>query len=86
MISLRFQPASAFVNTSDDQIILCSTDCRWFFERSLKKNLNAPRPSEHSPVRGENVETFRWDDRLQIKNLFMALNGFPDGSNIGLTV
>ena len=34
---------------------------------SLKKNLNASRPSEHSPVRGgKSVKTFRWDDRLQI--------------------
>ena len=39
----------------------------------LKKNQNAPRPSEHPPVRGENVKTFRWDHRLQIQNLFMAL-------------
>ena len=44
----------------------------------LKKNLNASRPSEHSPVRGENVKTFRWDHRLQIQNLFMAfvLDGY----------
>ena len=28
----------------------------------LKKNQNAPRPSEHPPVRrGGNVKTFRWD-------------------------
>ena len=26
-----------------------------------KKNLNALRPSEHLPVRGGNVKTFRWD-------------------------
>ena len=38
----------------------------------LKKNLNASRPSEHPPARGENVRTFRWDHRLQIQNLFMA--------------
>ena len=38
----------------------------------LKKNLNAPRPSEHPPVRGKNVKTFRWDHRLQRRNLFMA--------------
>ena len=37
------------------------------------------RPSEHPPVRGGNVKTFRWDHRLQIQNLFMAFNGFPDG-------
>ena len=29
----------------------------------LEKNLNASRPSEHPPVRGENVKTFRWDHR-----------------------
>ena len=34
----------------------------------LKKNQNAPRPSEHPPVMGENVKTFRWDQRLQIQN------------------
>ena len=27
----------------------------------LKKNLNAPRPSEHPPGRWKNVKTFRWD-------------------------
>ena len=52
----------------------------------LKKNLNASRPSEHPPVRGKNVKTFRWDHRLQKENLFMAINGFPDVSNIGSTV
>ena len=33
----------------------------------LKRNPNASRPSEHPPVRGENVKTFRWDHRLQIQ-------------------
>ena len=44
---------------------------------SLKKNLNAPRPSEHPPVRGKNVKTFRWDHRLQRQNLFMAFKRVP---------
>ena len=44
----------------------------------LNKNLNAPRPSEHPPVRGGNVKTFRWDHRLQIiQNLFMAFKRVP---------
>ena len=43
-----------------------------FFCCFLKKNLNASRPSEHPPVRGENVKTFRWDHRLPRQNLFMA--------------
>ena len=40
--------------------------------RCLKKNLNASRPSEHPPVRGENVKTFRCGHRLQRQNLFTA--------------
>ena len=44
----------------------------------LKKNLNASRPSEHPPVRGKNVKTFRWDHiRLQRQNLFMAFKRVP---------
>ena len=43
----------------------------------LKKNQNAPRPSEHPPVGGKNVKTFRWDQRLQIQNLFMAFKRVP---------
>ena len=43
----------------------------------LKKNQSAPRPPEHPPVMGEkNVKTFRWDQRLQIQNLFMAFKQF----------
>ena len=45
--------------------------------RVLKKNLNASRPSEHPPVRGENVKTFRWDHRLQKQNLFVAFKRVP---------
>ena len=30
----------------------------------FKDNLNASGPSEHTPVREENVKTFRWDHRL----------------------
>ena len=36
------------------------------FTATLKKNQNAPRPSEHCPARGKHVKTFRWDHRLQI--------------------
>ena len=44
----------------------------------LKKNQSTPRPSEHPPVMGEkNVKTFRWDQRLQIQNLFMAFKQVP---------
>ena len=42
----------------------------------LKKNKNAPRPSEHLPqLGGKTVKTFRWDQSLQIiHNLFMLLS------------
>ena len=56
----------------------------------MKKNLNASRPSEHPPVRGENVKMFTWDQAAntswQIQNLFTAFERFLDGSNIGSTV
>ena len=43
----------------------------------FKENQSTPRPSEHPLVTspgygGENVKTFRWDQRLQIQNLFMV--------------
>ena len=54
--------------SSDVLSNLCSWMCVF-----LKKNQSTPRSSEHPPVRGEkNVKTFRWDQRLQIQNLFMA--------------
>ena len=43
----------------------------------LKKNQNAPRPSEYHPSGGKTVKTFRWDRRLQIQNLFMAFKRVP---------
>ena len=48
----------------------------------LKKNQNASRPSEHPPVRGGNVKTFRWDQSLQIQNLFMAFKRVPRWKNV----
>ena len=42
-----------------------STRNRATMEKSyfLKKNQTTPRPSEHPPVMGENVKTFRWDQK-----------------------
>ena len=56
--------------------------------RILKKNQNAPRPSEHPPLRGKNVKTFRWDHSLgcKYKTSSWHLNGFPYGGDIGPTV
>ena len=55
-------------------ILLCMVEARLVNVKKittdiyyLKKNLNAPRPFEHPPVRGEHVKkTFRWNYRLQI--------------------
>ena len=53
-----------------------------------KKNQNAPRPSEHPPVRGKKCQNVQVGSyRLQIQNLFMAVKRVPlYGSNIGSTV
>ena len=50
----------------------------------LKKNLNAPRPPEHPPVREENVKMFRWDHRLQINT--KPLHGIYTGSPMVVTL
>ena len=43
----------------------------------LNNYQNVPRPSEHPPVGGKYVKTFRWDQRLQIQNLFTAFKRVP---------
>ena len=53
---------------------------------SLKKNLNASRPSEH-PQSGGKCQNVLRDHRLQIYKISSwHLNGFPEGSNSGSTV
>ena len=51
----------------------CSSYLRFIFVLSgaffislfvLKKNMNTCRTSEHPPLRGKNVKTFRWDHIL----------------------
>ena len=72
---------SAFLQIFDPNLTMPSllhvlySSC--FYILILKKNQNTPRPSEHPPVRGENIKTFRWDHRLQIQNLFMAFKRVP---------
>ena len=47
----------------------------------LNKNLNASRPYEHPPVRGENVENVLGGIiGCKYKTSSCHLNGFPDGS------
>ena len=53
----------------------------------LKKNQNAPRPSEHPPVRGENMSKRLGGIKgCKYKTSSWHINGFPDGNNIGSTV
>ena len=56
-------------------------------EKFLKKNQNAPRPSEHLPVRRENMSRRLGGIKgCKYKTSSWHLNGFPDGNNIGSTV
>ena len=53
----------------------------------LKKNENAPRPSEHPPVRGGGMSKRLGRIKgCKYKTSSWHLNGFPDGNNIGSTV
>ena len=52
----------------------------------LTKNQNAPRPSEHPPVRGEKMSKRLGGIKgCKYKTSSWHLNGFPDGNNIGST-
>ena len=52
----------------------------------LKKNQNAPRPSEHPPVRGgEMSKRLGGIKGCKYKTSSWHLNGFPDRNNIGST-
>ena len=56
-------------------------------QKFLKKNQNAPRPSEHPPARGENMSKRLGGVKgCKYKTSPWHLNGFPDGNNIGPTV
>ena len=52
----------------------------------LKKNQNAPRPSEYPPVRGVKMSKRLGGIKgCKYKIFSWHLNGFPDGNNIGST-
>ena len=55
----------------------------WSFPLCLKKNMNASRPSEHSPVRGKMSKRLGGIIGCKDKTSSWHLNGFSDGSNIG---
>ena len=62
---------------------ICSKIC----ETCLKKNQNAPRPSEHPPVRGEKMSKRLGGIKgCKYKTSSWDLNGFPDANNIGSIV
>ena len=48
---------------------------------------NAPRPSEHSPARGEKMSKrlVGGIKKCKYKTSSWHINGFPDGNNIGST-
>ena len=53
----------------------------------FKENQNAPRPSEHPPLRGgEMSKRLGGIKGCKYKTSSWHLNGFPDGNNIGSTV
>ena len=57
---------------------------RWQFSQSLKKNQNAPRPSEHPPVRGGKMsKRLGGINGCKYKISSWHLNGFPYDGNIG---
>ena len=56
-------------------------------QRILKKNQNAPRPSEHLPVRGGGMsKRLGGIKSCKYKTSSWYLNEFPDANNIGSTV
>ena len=65
----------------NEVVVMCVT-----VSRACKKNLNAPRPSEHSPVREKNVKSLGGIIGCKYKTSSEHLNRFPDGSNIASTV
>ena len=52
----------------------------------LKKYMNASRPSEHPSVRGKMSKRLGGIIDCKDQTCSWHLNGFPGGSNIGLTV
>ena len=59
---------------------------RWNNHSSLKKNLNASRPSEHPPVGGKMSKRLGGIIGCEDKTSSWHLVGFPNGSNIGSIV
>ena len=55
--------------SSNTEKIVLSCPC---YGDGLKKNQNAPRPSEHPPVRGKNVKTFRLLELCVVRDMGRA--------------
>ena len=73
----------------DSRSIVITHDYSSIFKVYLKKNLNASRPSEHSPVRGGMSKRLDGIIGCKYKTSLWNLNGFSDGinsNNIGSTV
>ena len=89
--ALRWTARSAWLSivvVKERKTLKCYRVFKTNFARCLlKKNQNAPRPSEHPPVRGEKMpEGLGGIKGCKYKTSSWHLNGFPDGNNIGSTV
>ena len=47
-----------------DVVLCCDNFGQIMMKGFMNKNLNASRPSEHLPVRGKIIKTFRWNHSL----------------------
>ena len=64
-----------------------NTDLSFHIKQGLKKNQNAPRPSEHPPLGGEKMsKSLGGIKGCKYKTSSWHLNGFPYGGDIGSTV
>ena len=84
------QPMFQCFNVSmfrDNSLSWCGCSAALAAYRFLKKNQNAPRPSEHPPVKGGKMSKRLGGIKgCKYKTSSWHSNGFPDGNNIGSTV
>ena len=74
------------IEKSDSNVVISLNLLLYTWYQNLsKKNLNAPRPSEHPPLRGKMSKRLGGIIGCKYKTSSWHLNGFPDGSNIEST-
>ena len=76
-----------FIQKNEKMLSISTSPGRNFAVYCLKKNQNAPRPSEHPPVRGEKMSKLLGGIKgCKYKTSSWHFNGFPYGGNIGSTI